>query len=219
MRCQKCLSLIDCPFGIQGRACSEENCCLINRTSFSFVASQKFGQCGYVLLTCCRALRFVLRRTGERRTGELMVRRMDRLLHLTVDSLVPFCIHSCFMPCAWEVIIHRYSPHVRIMCIINVDHHLNHVCNKARRVLGFLYRGLFSHHMKLSHALLLYKSFVLPYLEYACQFWSPHNIADIKNLEGVQYFALKVITKHWTASYEELLSFTNLSILEMRRHF
>ena len=82
---------------------------------------RSFGQRGYVLLMCCRALRFVLRRTGE-----FTARRMGRLLHLIVDSLTPFCIYiycirACSTPCAWEVISHRYSPCIWIICIINID--------------------------------------------------------------------------------------------------
>ena len=79
---------------------------------------RSFGQCGHVLLTCCRALRFVLRRMGE-----FTARRMARLLQLIVDSLMPFCIyiyciHACSTPCVWEVVSHRYSPRV---WIINLD--------------------------------------------------------------------------------------------------
>ena len=92
--------------------------------------------------------------------------------------------------------------------------HIAHVSLKARRILGALYHGCYSCHLNLSTAILLYKSMVRPHLEYSCHIWSPHTTRDIQALESVQNFALRVITKHWTHSYEELLSLTTLPTLE-----
>ena len=59
---------------------------------------------------------------------------------------------------------------------------------------------------------------VPPRLEYACYIWSLHHTTrDMQALESVQTFALRVITKHWAHSYEELLSLTTLPTLEKRR--
>ena len=61
---------------------------------------------------------------------------------------------------------------------------------------------------------------VRPHLEYACHIWSPHTTRDnIQALESVQKFALRVITKLWAHSYEELLSLNALPTLEKRRLF
>ena len=49
---------------------------------------RSFGQRGCILLTCCRALGFALRRTGE-----FTARRMAQLLNLTLDSLA----HTVFV--------------------------------------------------------------------------------------------------------------------------
>ena len=51
-------------------------------------------------------------------------------------------------------------------------------------------------------------------------FGPPHTTRDnIQALESVQKFALRVITKLWAHSYEELLSLTALPTLEKRRLF
>ena len=119
-RWQKCRSLIDCPFRIQGRAKLRGGLLPYTTEQVLVLSLPRFGQCVYIPLTCCRAWRFVLRRMGE-----FTARRMARLLHLIVDSLAPFCMttfsRACGTPCAWEAVSHRYLPRIWIICIINVD--------------------------------------------------------------------------------------------------
>ena len=58
---------------------------------------------------------------------------------------------------------------------------------------------------------------VRPHLEYAAAVWSPHLKRDIALIEGVQKFALRMVYGDWGASYDHLLSLSNLCTLEERR--
>lgn len=95
--------------------------------------------------------------------------------------------------------------------------HIDSVCSKARKILGLLYRRLFTSCSPTS-TLQLYRSLVRPHLEYACQVWSPHTAKAIGNLEGVQKFALKMVTRSWSSDYDTLLRSTgNIPTLARRR--
>ena len=43
--------------------------------------------------------------------------------------------------------------------------------------------------------------------------WSPHLQKDIKKLEQVQMFGLRMCTKRWNADYIDLLSLFNIPTL------
>ena len=88
--------------------------------------------------------------------------------------------------------------------------HILGICNKAKQILGIIYRQFYNNS---SPATLkqLYLALVRPHLEYACQLWDPHSQNDVNRLESVQRFALKLISHRWDASYEELITLTNLS--------
>ena len=59
----------------------------------------------------------------------------------------------------------------------------------------------------------LYQSLICSHLEYACSVRHPLLMKDIKRIEGVQKFGLKVCLKQWQCGYEELLQPINLPIL------
>ena len=63
----------------------------------------------------------------------------------------------------------------------------------------------------------MYLSYVRPHLEYAVPVWNPHHLGHIEALEKVQRFALKMCTKSWDSSYEDMLTFCNLPTLCQRR--
>ncbi len=62
--------------------------------------------------------------------------------------------------------------------------------------------------------LLLYTSLVIPHVEYAVQFWTPHHVKDIAKLEAVQRRAAKMITSLRNKPYVERVARLNLFSLE-----
>ena len=74
--------------------------------------------------------------------------------------------------------------------------HIAMVCSKARKLLGLLYRQ-FHNHATPSTIKQLYLSLVRPHLEYAAPLWDPYLQNDVDALEGVQKFAMKLITRKW----------------------
>ena len=67
---------------------------------------------------------------------------------------------------------------------------------KAKKILGFVYRVFGSSGQ---HCLArLYKSIVLPHLDYCSSLWDPQYQVHIKRLESVQTFAARIATKCWS---------------------
>ena len=56
----------------------------------------------------------------------------------------------------------------------------------------------------------LYLSLVRPHLDYAASIGSPHMKKDITQLENVQKFALRMATRNWDCSYQDLLELVDL---------
>ena len=82
--------------------------------------------------------------------------------------------------------------------------HIDSVTARSRRLLGFLYRTFYSHCGK-DTFIRLFRSLVLPILDYASVVWDPHLVKDIKQLESVQTFACRLATCSWSASSHVLL--------------
>ena len=94
--------------------------------------------------------------------------------------------------------------------------HIHHISNKARRLVGLLYRHFYKHSN--SHTLLkLYLSYVRPHLEYCSHVWSPSLKGDIDIVEAVKKYALRVCMKSWELNYDDLLNTTSISPLHKRR--
>jgi len=74
---------------------------------------------------------------------------------------------------------------------IIIDRHLswkpqiNHVSNKATRLIGYLQRNLRNCSLTLKE--LSYKQFILPVLEYAITIWDPYHLTDINKIEMIQH--------------------------------
>ncbi len=62
-----------------------------------------------------------------------------------------------------------------------------------------------------------YVTLVRPHLNYAAPVWDPHLQRDIRLLEDVQKFGLRVCSKQWDMGYQELLDMFSLPSLENRR--
>ena len=102
---------------------------------------------------------------------------------------------------------------VYISSDLSWSEHIKQVCVKAKRMIGLFYQN-FYHHIQGPRLLQLYKSLVRPHLEYAAVIWSLHLQSDI---EGVQKFALCMVTRGWHLSYPDLLYETSIMSLQSRR--
>ena len=97
-----------------------------------------------------------------------------------------------------------WSPHIAILC------------NRARRLIGLMYRR-FSKNADTKTLLQLYKSFIRPHLEYCSIVWDPYLAKDIEAIEKVQRFGLRTCLKQWDLNQEELLQVANVVSLASRR--
>ena len=95
-------------------------------------------------------------------------------------------------------------------CTLSWTSHIQTTAKKAKRLLGLIFRNFYFHSSS-STLMALYKTVVRPVLEYGCAIWDPVSPSTSYILEGVQFFALKLISKNWNLSYSFLLS-----LLKMR---
>ena len=100
---------------------------------------------------------------------------------------------------------------------MNFSSHCHKIANKANQILGILKRNF--KYISTSSFMILYKTFVLPYLEYCAPIWNPHMhfAKDIDVLEKVQRRATKLIPSISTQPYETRLAKLNLHSLYCRR--
>ena len=94
--------------------------------------------------------------------------------------------------------------------------HISNINAKTRKLLGLLYRRFYF--CSAPALLTLYTSFIRPHLEYASPVWDPYLRKDINLLHSTQAFALRVVTKDWSCSSENLHRSLNLPTLSVRRH-
>ena len=96
--------------------------------------------------------------------------------------------------------------------------HLQVISTKAKKLLGMFYRRFYSNSTSTCTTMLkLYKSFIWPNLENAAVLWDVYHSKDVAILLNVQKFALRICTKSWNTSYEDLLSASSLPKLSFRR--
>ena len=74
---------------------------------------------------------------------------------------------------------------VHISSDLSWSQHTQHVCMKAKKMIGLLYRNYYQH-LPDTMLLQLYKSLVRPHLEYAAAIWSPSSQSDKLLLENVE---------------------------------
>ena len=96
--------------------------------------------------------------------------------------------------------------------------HIDQICTKARKLIGMLYRQLYSW-ADTNTLLLFYTTCIRPHLEYACQLWDPYTSKSWLSLEAVQKFACKVCLKMWDLDYNNMLQLLNLPPLSVRREY
>ena len=86
---------------------------------------------------------------------------------------------------------------------------VTNVCQRAKRLLGCLYRNFYKQVNSL-FLLRLDLAIVRPVLEYASIVWDPLTQQLIKDLESVQKFALRICSKPWHLSYSGLFNLPTL---------
>ena len=88
--------------------------------------------------------------------------------------------------------------------------HIESICSKARKVTGLLYRRF--NKANSDTQLRLYLTMVRLHLEYASPVWNSSTRKQVKTIEDVEKFAMKVITGN-----QELLNMVNIPSIESRR--
>ena len=73
---------------------------------------------------------------------------------------------------------------VTLQCDLGWGTHINNVCAKANRTLGFLRRNPKGCSVKIKE--LAYKALIRPITEYACAMWDPHNDKHVSNIGKFQ---------------------------------
>ena len=92
--------------------------------------------------------------------------------------------------------------------------HIDSVCMTAKHRVGFLYRQF--HLAGPSCLTQLYKSLVVPILDYCSCVWDPNYTLYIDKLESVQKFATKVILRDWNSCYNDRMKLLYLPLLSIR---
>uniref|UniRef100_A0A2S2QBB0 RNA-directed DNA polymerase n=1 Tax=Sipha flava TaxID=143950 RepID=A0A2S2QBB0_9HEMI len=101
------------------------------------------------------------------------------------------------------------------------DHYI-HIQNRASSMLGFIMRSCnnFDNPIALKS---LYCAFVRSILDYNSIIWSPYTSGPIHSIEAIQNRFLRIISNKCNiqrsphTSYEPLLSYLNIDILQVRR--
>ena len=73
------------------------------------------------------------------------------------------------------------------------------------------------HHAPTTARRKIFKSVVIPTLEYCCTVWDSHLKKDISALESVQKFVGRYITQRWSSNIDSLRSVLRWKLVESRR--
>ena len=104
---------------------------------------------------------------------------------------------------------------VTISADMKVSEQCGIAASKGNQILGLIRRNITYKGKKL--IIPLYKTIVIPHLEYCIQAWRPYRKKDIDTLERIQRRATKMIPELRDLSYDERLKECGLTTLETRR--
>ena len=104
---------------------------------------------------------------------------------------------------------------VTISSDLSWSNHIRGITKAAKRQFGTLHR-LF-HQASPQARNKLYRSAILPKLEYCSSVWDPHQSTLISGLESVQKFAGRVVTQDWKLDYSSLCLSLGWQNLRARR--
>ena len=95
------------------------------------------------------------------------------------------------------------------------EYHIQYLCQKCSNLSGWILRT-FTTRDSIT-MMTLFKSLVLPRLDYGSQLWSPHLVKHIDQLEKIQRSFTKHITGMQSLEYSERLVILKLYSLQRRR--
>ncbi len=104
---------------------------------------------------------------------------------------------------------------ITLSCDGNFTQHIHNVVKKARSQAGWILRTFRTREMR--PMLTLYKSLVIPLLEYCCQLWSPWRAGERQSLEAVQRSFTSRISDVRQFDYWARLRELDMYSLERRR--
>ena len=141
--------------------------------------------------------------TGKTKAMIFSRKRTPPTLNLHVNSVaIPVVASTTFLG-------------VTVTSDLKWNAHISSTCAKAKQQLGFLYRFFYmADSVCLSH---LYQCLVLPTLDYCSSVWDPAAETLICQLESVQRFAARLVTKRWSSPPDQLIHSLNWSTLQTRR--
>ena len=116
-----------------------------------------------------------------------------------------------------EVVDHAKYLGVDISANLKWNEHIDNICKKATRSLGFVKRNIRTHHPKVREA--AYKTLVRPQLEYASSAWDPHSIDHTHKIEMIQRRAARWVLRDYSplSSVSNMLDRLEWQTLEHRR--
>lgn len=122
-------------------------------------------------------------------------------MKLNIKKCQVITFHRCHFPVVFEYTV-RGEPITRVQEVkdlgviltpsLNPESHVTHICSRANRMLGFVFR--FSRHFSDMKALkTLYCALVRQILEYASPVWDPHQKYLIEELESIQRRFIRMV--------------------------
>ena len=100
---------------------------------------------------------------------------------------------------------------------LKLDGHIDSICNRANKTLGFLRRNLKIGNKKAKET--AYKTLVRPILEYAAPVWDPHEKEEIQQIEKIQHRAARWVSHKFrqSSSVDIMIQDLKWPSLEQRR--
>lgn len=103
---------------------------------------------------------------------------------------------------------------IQISSNLSWSDHIRATCKTTKCHLGLIHHKFHQAPAKLRHQ--IYRSTILPKLEYCSAVWDPHLVKDIQALESVHKFAGRIILNDWKLSYDWILLLLKWHPLQVR---
>ena len=104
---------------------------------------------------------------------------------------------------------------INVTAPLSWEHQYTSMINEAKRMSGWIFRTFRTRNSEI--LLFLFKTFVIPKVEYGSQVWNPYLIKDIARIEAVQRSFTARLDGVESMNYHERLKALNLYSLQRRR--